>query len=77
MSFWCPQFLPKNEQKQVNLRFHSNKVDFVRLLLARNIGLKKSFQVCLTFNLDQEITPILLENAGVQIFVRYRSKKLK
>ena len=26
MSFWYLQFPPKNKQKQVNLRFHSNKV---------------------------------------------------
>ena len=32
MSFWCLQFPPKNEQKkkQVDLRYHSSKVEFVR-----------------------------------------------
>ena len=39
MSFWCPQFLPKNERKQVNLRFNSSKVKFIRPFF----GLKKSF----------------------------------
>ena len=29
MSFWCLQFPPKNERKQVNLRYHSSKVEFV------------------------------------------------
>ena len=33
MSFWCLQFYPKNERKQVNLRFHSSKVEFVPLFL--------------------------------------------
>ena len=32
MSFWCLQFPPKNEQKQVNLRFHSTvKLGFKEL----------------------------------------------
>ena len=30
MSFCCLQFLPKNERKQVDLRYHSSKVVFVR-----------------------------------------------
>ena len=29
MVFWGRQFPPKNEQKQVNLRYHSSKVEFV------------------------------------------------
>ena len=29
MSVWCLQFPPKNEQKRVNLRYHSSKVEFV------------------------------------------------
>ena len=41
MYFWCLQFLPKNDRKQVNLRFHS--------FFGRNVGLKKSFGHCLTF----------------------------
>ena len=29
MSLWCLQFPPKNERKQVDLRYHSSKVEFV------------------------------------------------
>ena len=50
MSFWCLQFLPKNEQKQVDLRFHSSKVEFVCSFFGGNVCLKKSFQLCLTFS---------------------------
>ena len=50
MSFWCLQFLTKNERKQVDLRFHSSKVEFVRSFFGRNVGLKKSFRLCLTFS---------------------------
>ena len=49
MSFWCLQFPPKNQPKQVNLRFHSSKVEFVRLFFGGNVYLKKSFQIFLTF----------------------------
>ena len=28
MPFWCLKFSPKNEQKQVNLRFHISEVEF-------------------------------------------------
>ena len=45
---WCLQFPPKNKRKQVNLRFHSSKVEFV---FWRKIGLKKSFRLCLTFSI--------------------------
>ena len=47
--FWCLQFLPKNERKHVDLRFHSSKVEFICSFFGRNIGLKKSFRLCLTF----------------------------
>ena len=51
MSFWCLQFSPKTEQKQVNLRFHSSKVEFIRMFFGGNVvGLKKSFRLCLTFS---------------------------
>ena len=53
MSFWCLQFPPKNEQKQVNLRFHNSKLEFVHLFFGGNVGLKKSFRLCLTFS-DRE-----------------------
>ena len=49
MSFSCLQFLPKNKGKQVNLRYDSGRVKFVCLFFGRNIGLKKSFRLCLTF----------------------------
>ena len=43
MSFWCHQFLQENEGKQVDLRFHSSKVELVRSLIGRNDGLKSHF----------------------------------
>ena len=49
MSYWCLQFPPKNERKQVNMRFHSRKVEFIHSYLGENFGLKKSFRLCLTF----------------------------
>ena len=49
MPFWCLQFSPKKEQKQVNLRFHSSKVEFVRSFFGGNVYLKKSFRLFLTF----------------------------
>ena len=49
MSYWCLQFPPKNERKQVNMRFHSRKVEFIHSYLGGNFGLKKSFRLCLTF----------------------------
>ena len=46
MSFWCLHFLPKkmNENKST-----SSKVEFVRSFFGRNVSLKKSFRICLTF----------------------------
>ena len=41
--FWVYQFPPKNERKQVNLRFHSSKVEFIRSFFGENVGSKKSF----------------------------------
>ena len=41
LSFWCLQFLPKNEWKQVDLRYHSSKVKFIRSFFGRIIGLNK------------------------------------
>ena len=49
MPFWCLQFPPKNEQKQVNLRFHSSKIEFIRLFFGGNVYLKNSFRLFLTF----------------------------
>ena len=50
MSFWCLQFPPKNEQKQVDLRFHSSKVEFVHSFFGGNIYLKNYFRLFLTFS---------------------------
>ena len=62
MSFWCLQFPPKNERKQVDLWFHSNKVEFVRSIFGGNVGLKKSFQLFLTFSrsIQGQIVVVLL-----------------
>ena len=49
MSFWCLQILPKNEQKQVDLRYHSNKVEFIRSFFGRIHGLTICFRGLLTF----------------------------
>ena len=48
--FWCLHFLPKiNKNKST-----SSKVEFVRSFFGRNVGLKKSFRICMTFsNLDR------------------------
>ena len=40
----------KNERKQVELRYHSSKVEFVLLFFGRILGLKKSLRLCLTFS---------------------------
>ena len=49
MSFWCLQFLPKNERKQVDLRYHSSKVKFIRSFFGEIHGLTICFRVLLTF----------------------------
>ena len=36
MVFWCLRFPPKNERKQVDLRYHSNKVEFVCSFFGEN-----------------------------------------
>jgi len=41
MSFWCLQFPPKNEQKQLDMRFHISKVEFVCSFFGGNVSLKK------------------------------------
>ena len=50
MLYWCLQFPPKNERKQVDLRYHSSKVEFVRSFFGRIVGLKKPLRLCLTFH---------------------------
>ena len=46
----------KKNRKQLDLRFHSSKVEFVCLFHGRNVGLKKSFRLCLTFSNFSRIT---------------------
>ena len=36
MFFWGRRFPPKNEQKQVDLRYHSSKVEFIRSFFGGN-----------------------------------------
>ena len=36
MVFWCLQFPPKKEQKQIALRYHSSKVEFLRSFFGGN-----------------------------------------
>ena len=47
MFLWCLHFLPKNELKQST----SSKIEFVRSFFGRNVGLKKSFRIRLTFSI--------------------------
>ena len=42
-SFWCLQILPKNKRKQVDLRYHSGKVEFVHSFLKRSLRLFLTF----------------------------------
>ena len=41
-------------QKQVDLRYHCSKFEFVRSFFGRNVGLKKSFRLCLTFRMQSK-----------------------
>ena len=36
MGFWGRRFPPKNERKQINLKYHSSKVEFVRSFFGGN-----------------------------------------
>ena len=47
----CLQFLPKNERKQVDLRYLSSKVEFIRSFFGRLHGLTICFRVLLTFSM--------------------------
>ena len=49
MSFWCLRFPPKNERKQVDLRYHSSKVEFFRSFFGGNRRHQKPFRNYLTF----------------------------
>ena len=61
-------FFQKTNEKQVDLRHHSSKVEFVRSFFGRNVVLKKSFRLCLTFirfNFnDLDVHPNELKKAG-------------
>ena len=48
--FWCLLFPPKNERKQLNLRYHSSKVEFLRSFFGGNQRHQKPFRNYLTFN---------------------------
>ena len=41
ISFWCLQFPPKNQRKQVYLKFHSSKVEFLYSFFWRKCRLEK------------------------------------
>ena len=45
MSFWCLQFLPKDERKQVDLRYHSSKVEFFFRFLGDIEDIKRHFEI--------------------------------
>ena len=49
MDFWCLQFLQKNQQKRVNLRYDRSKVEFIHSFFGRICGLAICFRVWLTF----------------------------
>ena len=49
----------KNKQKQVNLRYHTSKVEFVCSVFGRNISLKKLLRLCLTFSYGSETFSVL------------------
>ena len=43
--FWGRRFPPKNERKQVDLRYHSSKVEFVRSFLEEIDDPKNLFEI--------------------------------
>ena len=49
----------KNERKQLDLRFHSSNIKFVHSIFGGNVGLKKTFQLFLTFNRPKRTTETL------------------
>ena len=49
MSFWRLQFPPKIERNQVELRYHSSKVEFLRSFFGGNRRHQKPFRNYLTF----------------------------
>ena len=61
MSFWCLQFLPKNEQKQVNLRYRCSKVEFICSFFGRIHDLTICFRVLLTFTFRPTLISLLAD----------------
>ena len=53
MSFWRLQFLPKKWTKQVDLRYHTIKVEFIRSFFGRIYGLTICLRVLPTFKTFQ------------------------
>ena len=49
MDFWCLRFPPKNERKQVDLRYHSSKDEFFRSFFGGNRRHQKPFKNHRTF----------------------------
>ena len=62
ISFWCLQFHPKNEQKQVDLRYHSSKVKFICSFFGRIHGFTICFRVLLTFKKALDILDNITQN---------------
>ena len=50
MSFWCLHFPSKNERKQVDLRYHSSKIELVHLFFGGIEDTKICFRYYLTFS---------------------------
>ena len=49
MVFWGRRFSPKNERKQVDLRYHSSKVEFFHSFFGGNRRQQEPFRNFLTF----------------------------
>ena len=62
MSSWCLQFLPENERKQVYLRYHSSKNEFIRSFFGRIHGLTICFRVLLTFSCYIGLTLLVIHS---------------
>ena len=68
MFFWFLPFPPKNERKQIDLRFHSSKVKFGRSFFGGNVYLKKSFLIWSLFLFQLKLFPGLYCMVGRQKF---------
>ena len=60
MYLWCFQFPSKNEQKQVNRRFHSSKEKFIHSFFGGNVYLKK---IITTFSDLKDFNPPIFFSA--------------